>query len=83
MRVNLEKPLQFIELAINEEPTIAEMFEPKEKIDNKLQLESLWLQNPSWLPLVDVFTNREIEFDIQLTQIKTLYETFGIPMFAN
>lgn len=50
VRVNLEKPLQFIELAINEEPTISEMFEPKEKIETTLQLESLWLQNPSLLP---------------------------------
>lgn len=38
---------------------------------------------PIGLPLVDVFTNREIEFDIQLPQIKTLYGSFGIPMFAN
>lgn len=50
VRVNLEKPLQFIELAVNEEPTISEMFEPSEKIDNTIQLESLWLQNPTLLP---------------------------------
>lgn len=53
VRVNLEKPLQFIEMAIDEEPTITEMFEPKEKIGNTVQLESLWLQNPSLLPRED------------------------------
>lgn len=53
VRINLEKPLQFIEMAIDEEPTIAEMFEPKESIDNTIQIESLWSQNPSLLPRVD------------------------------
>lgn len=53
VRVNLEKPLQFIEMAIKEEPTISEMFEPREKVDTKIQLESLWLQNPSLLRLMD------------------------------
>ncbi len=50
VRVNLGKPLQFIELAINEEPTISEMFEPKERIYNTIQMESLWSQNLSLLP---------------------------------
>lgn len=53
VRVKLERPLQFVELAIKEEPTISEMFEPENKIDNTLQLEALWLQNPSLLPGVD------------------------------
>ena len=53
VRVNLEKPLQFIELAVNEEPTISEMFEPEKSVDNTLQLESLWTQNPSLLPRLD------------------------------
>ncbi|HVZ58735.1 MAG TPA: recombinase family protein [Patescibacteria group bacterium] len=53
VRINLEKPLQFIELAMNEEPTIAEMFEPKESIDNTVQMEYLWSQNLSLLPRVD------------------------------
>jgi len=49
VRINLEKPLQFIELAMEEEPTISEMFEPKESIDNMVQIESLWAQNPTLL----------------------------------
>lgn len=53
VRINLEKPLQFIEMAMDEEPTIAEMFEPKESIDNTIQIESLWSQNLSLLPRVD------------------------------
>ncbi len=50
VRVDLVKNLQFIELAINEEPSISEMFEPEEKIDNTLQLESLWTKSPTLLP---------------------------------
>lgn len=35
------------------------------------------------LPLVDLFLKREIEFDIQLPQVQTLYESFGFPLYAN
>jgi len=49
VRINLDKPLNFIEMAIQEEPTILEKFEPEEKIDNTLQLEHLWAQNTSML----------------------------------
>jgi hypothetical protein len=48
--VSLDKPLQFIESVLTEEPTISRMFEPEEKVDNKIQLESLWIENPTLLP---------------------------------
>ena len=51
--VNLEKPLQFIELAIEEEPTISWEFEPEINVDNSVQFESLWTQNLSLLRLPD------------------------------
>jgi len=49
VRANLEKPLEFIEMAIKEEPTISEMFEPEKSIVNTAQLESLWTKNLSLL----------------------------------
>jgi hypothetical protein len=45
VRVDLEKPLQFIETALMEEPSISVMFEPEEKVDNTLQLEDSWSKN--------------------------------------
>ena len=37
----------------------------------------------AWLPLVDAFRNREIEIEISLTNIQTLFETYHIqPAFA-
>lgn len=45
MRIKLDKPLNFIVMAIQEEPTILEKFESEEKIDNTLQLEDLWSKN--------------------------------------
>lgn len=50
VRVDLEKPLKFIEEARNEVPEISPMFEPKERADTTAQLETLWSQNPSMLP---------------------------------
>lgn len=50
VRVELEKPLQWIEEAKNEVPTIFQMLEPEKEFDNTLQLEPLWAQNPSLLP---------------------------------
>lgn len=35
------------------------------------------------LPLVDMFRNREIEFGVNLTNIKTLFETYHVqPVFT-
>jgi len=45
VRVDLEKPLQFIETALIEEPSISVMFEPEEKADNTLQIERQWANN--------------------------------------
>lgn len=50
VRVDIKKPLQFIELALNEEPTISAMFEPEEKVDNTLQIEHVWANNSTLLP---------------------------------
>jgi hypothetical protein len=76
--VNLEKPLQFIETAIEEEPTIFGEFEPKISVGNSVQFESLWTQNLSLLPLVDAFRNREIEFSFSLQNIRTVFDAFDI-----
>ncbi len=78
VRINLEKPLQFIEVAMEEEQTIAEMFEPKEKPNIPTNLEAYWATNLSLLPLVDVFRNREIEINIPLVNLQTLFSTFQI-----
>ncbi len=51
--VDLEKPLQFIELAVTEEPTISGMFEPEENVDNTLQIEHVWANNSTLLPRLD------------------------------
>ena len=40
-------------MAIKEEPTISEMFEPEKSIVNTAQLESLWTKNLSLLPALD------------------------------
>ena len=53
VRINLDKPLNFIEMAIYEEPSISGKFEPKEKLDDALQLEHMWAQNTSMLPRED------------------------------
>ncbi len=47
--VNLEKPLQFIEEVKKEIPAISEMLEPGEKVDNSINFEGLWMENPSML----------------------------------
>lgn len=52
VRINLEKPLRFIELAVQEEPSISEMFELENNTDNSVQLDYLWTQNPTLLPRV-------------------------------
>lgn len=45
---------------------------------------SLRPANPLWLPLVNAFKNREIEFGFSLQNIKTLFETFQIqPAYSN
>ena len=48
--VDLVKPLQFIEMTLNEEPSISEMFEPAKEVDSTLQLEALWAKNSNLLP---------------------------------
>ncbi len=53
VRVDIEKPLQFIEMAMSEEPSVSAMFEPEEKIDDTLQLEHLWANNSTLLPRED------------------------------
>jgi hypothetical protein len=50
VRVDIEKPLQFIEKALSEEPSVSAMFEPEEKIDNTLQLEHVWAKKSTLLP---------------------------------
>lgn len=45
VRVDLLKPLQFLEEAKNEINKISARLEPTEKIDNTLQMEALWDQN--------------------------------------
>ncbi len=50
VRISLQKPFQFIETAILEEPTISAMLELKEKSDRPTNFESLWSQNPAMLP---------------------------------
>jgi len=37
-------------------------------------------KNSTMLPLIDMFRKREIEIDISLTNIKTLYETFNLSL---
>ena len=49
VRVDLEKPLHFIELVINKDATIAARLEPEDKLGNTIQLEALWAKNPSML----------------------------------
>lgn len=34
------------------------------------------------VPLIDMFRNKEIEIDVSLTNIKTVYETFRLPLVA-
>lgn len=48
--VDLEKPLQFIEIARNEVMEISPMFEPTEKPDNSGQMDSFYSKNLSLLP---------------------------------
>ena len=31
------------------------------------------------LPLIDIFRNREIEFDYNLEQVKSMYASFALP----
>jgi len=35
----------------------------------------------AWLPLVDAFRNREIEFGFSLQNVRTVFETIGLPAF--
>lgn len=78
VRVDIKKPLQFIEMAMSEEPSVSAMFEPVEKVDNTLQLEHVWANNSTLLPLVDMFRNREIEFGFSLHNIQTVFEAFKL-----
>ncbi len=48
--VDLEKPLHFIEMTIDEAPSISAMFEPEEMGFKSTQLEALWSKNLSVLP---------------------------------
>lgn len=50
-------------------------------IQELINQQQVILSSP-WLPLVDLFLKREIEFDIQLPQVQTLYESFGLPLYA-
>lgn len=50
LRVDLEKPLCFIEDARKETDKIIGMLEPKEKVDITPQLEALWAENLTMLP---------------------------------
>ena len=50
VRVSDENPIQFIEIARSEEPSIAPKFEPSFQPDTKAQLEAYWSENPSLLP---------------------------------
>jgi len=49
VRVSDENPIQFIEMARNEEPSIAPGFEPSLQTDTTAQLEAYWSKNPSLL----------------------------------
>jgi hypothetical protein len=61
---DLEKPFKFIEERREEETTITEMLEPEEKADNTVQLEYLWNQKPSLLPLPRItIMADEVKFD--------------------
>lgn len=50
VRVDIEKPLQFLEMAMSEEPSVSALFEPEEKADDTLQLEYGWANNSTLLP---------------------------------
>lgn len=50
LRMDLQKPYFFIEEAVKAEPTISQMFEPKEKSVTTSKLEELWAQNLLMLP---------------------------------
>jgi len=53
VRINLEKPLQYIETAIQKEPTISEKLEPEFYSYPTAKMETYWNQNPTLLPVVD------------------------------
>lgn len=53
VRVDLGKPLQFIEQAKNESDEELYMLEPEEKIDIPTNLEVIWTKNPIMLPRED------------------------------
>lgn len=50
---------------------------------NEAKTEALASIRTPWLPLVDMFRNREIEFEFSLRNIQTVFETFQIkPAYA-
>ena len=59
LHIDLEKPLNFIEKAKKEADQNYEALEPEKKIDEQIQLETLWSQNltllPSHLHLIKAF----------------------------
>lgn len=54
-------------------------FEPAKKSDVTGQKDSLLPSRPIWLPLKDLFCNREIEFGITLSDLKIAFENLGLP----
>ncbi|MFA6944277.1 MAG: recombinase family protein [Pedobacter sp.] len=78
VRVDLQKPLNFIEMAKSEVAEILPMFEPEKKGYTTAQIEALYAKNPTLLPLVNAFKNREIEFGFSLQNIQTVFETFQL-----
>lgn len=53
LRVDIQEPLIYIGETKPEADKVEKMFEPDEKGDNTIQIESLWTQNPSVLPRED------------------------------
>lgn len=56
---------------------------------NKLISQTYWFwrkpgvarKGGGWCPLVDIFRNNEIAFDISLQSIQALYSSFGLAFF--
>ncbi len=76
--IDIQEPLIYIGETKSEVDRIEKMFEPGKNADSTSQIESLWTQNPSVLPLRDLFLNEKLEFDYGLEQTKVFLRELGI-----
>lgn len=86
VRCNPQKPLNYIEEAKEKFDEITRKLEPRKKQDISINYEQLFAQNPSLLPLKDLFCNRKIEFGITKDDMRIAFESLGLnqcqPAFA-